>query len=82
MKTKKYADGGLAGIADTANNLMSSVSDMANTINYGSGNTGGATNPLGFNAVTGQSPAFKKGGKVKSASARADGIAVRGKTRA
>ena len=27
-------------------------------------------------------PGMKKGGKVKSASARADGIAVRGKTRA
>jgi len=28
------------------------------------------------------SPDYKKGGKVKSASARADGIAIRGKTRA
>ena len=27
-------------------------------------------------------PGMKKGGKVKSASARADGIAIRGKTRA
>jgi hypothetical protein len=30
----------------------------------------------------GAAPGMKKGGKVKSASARADGIAIRGKTRA
>lgn len=29
-----------------------------------------------------QTPAFKRGGKVSSASKRADGIAIRGKTRA
>ena len=29
-----------------------------------------------------RNPSFKVGGKVKSASARADGIAIRGKTRA
>jgi hypothetical protein len=36
--------------------------------------TGETTNPMGDK--------YKKGGKVKSASARADGIAIRGKTRA
>lgn len=35
---------------------------------------GGTTNPMGDK--------YAKGGKVKSASARADGIAIRGKTRA
>jgi hypothetical protein len=35
---------------------------------------GETTNPMGDK--------YKKGGKVKSASARADGIAIRGKTRA
>ena len=78
MKKKKYADGGLAGIADTANNLMNNVSDMANTINYGDPTAGGFQT-----AETSASKGFfKKGGKVKSASARADGIAIRGKTRA
>jgi hypothetical protein len=37
-------------------------------------NTGENTNPMG--------DTFKKGGKVKSASARADGCCIRGKTRA
>jgi hypothetical protein len=36
--------------------------------------TGETTNPMGDK--------YAKGGKVKSASARADGIAIRGKTRA
>ena len=36
--------------------------------------TGENTNPMG--------DTYRKGGKVKSASARADGIAIRGKTRA
>jgi hypothetical protein len=77
-KAKKYAEGGLAGLADTANALMSDVDNMANTINYGSTTPTGGTEPLGFNAVAG----YKKGGSVKSsASKRADGCAVRGKTR-
>jgi hypothetical protein len=33
-------------------------------------------------AQAGRAPGMKKGGKVKSASARADGCAIRGKTRA
>jgi len=36
----------------------------------------------GDNRVTGAAKAMKKGGSVKSASARADGCAIRGKTRA
>ena len=35
--TKKYAEGGLSGIANTANSLMGEVDGMANSIKYGSG---------------------------------------------
>ena len=78
-KVKKYAEGGLSGIADTATSLMSEVDGMANTINYGTSTATGSSEPLGFSAVAG----MKKGGAVKSsASKRADGIAIRGKTRA
>jgi len=78
-KVKKYAEGGLSGIADTATSLMSEVDDMANTINYGNSAATGSNTPLGFSAIAG----MKNGGAVKSsASKRADGIAIRGKTRA
>jgi len=133
-KVKKYAGGGLSGIADAANSLIGEVDGMANSIKYGSGGSG--QQPLGFNSqkanmlnvdlttprvvdpttafpgpnrtpggmvttdtmsptskgFSNQSsalssmlrgtPTFKKGGKVSSASKRADGIAIRGKTRA
>jgi hypothetical protein len=78
-KVKKYAGGGLSGIADTATELMGEVDGMANTINYGTSTATGSNQPVGFQAVSG----MKKGGTVKSsASKRADGIAIRGKTRA
>ena len=78
-KVKRFQGGGLSGIAESANELMGEVDGMANTINYGTSTATGATEPVGFNAVTG----MKKGGAVKStASKRADGIAIRGKTRA
>jgi hypothetical protein len=76
-KAKKYAEGGLAGLADTANALMGDVDNMANTINYGSTTPTAGAEPLGFNAVAG----YKKGGSVSSASKRADGCAIRGKTK-
>jgi len=77
-KIKKYADGGLAGIADTATSLMGDVNSITDKINYGTGTGFGAAGPVGFSAVSG----MKKGGAVKSAaSKRADGIAQRGKTR-
>ena len=78
-KSKKYAEGGLAGLADTANALMSDVDNMANTINYGSSAPGVSNQPLGIGSMG----TFKKGGKVKmsSASKRADGIATKGKTK-
>lgn len=43
----------------------------------------GMQNPQNFQYnQTPQTPGMKKGGKVKSASARADGCCIRGKTRA
>ena len=78
-KTKRYAEGGLAGIADAANSLMGDVDSMANKINYGTESGAGSTQPLGFNAVSG----MKKGGQVKAGGYRkvADGIATKGKTK-
>jgi hypothetical protein len=128
-KVKKYAEGGLSGIADTANSLMGEVDGMANSIKYGSGAGSDLGSGLGFNKIVKADPStifdptmsrpgrldstsstttadmgpksfdagagfkalsgmlsgqktFKKGGKVSSASKRADGIAIRGKTRA
>ena len=77
-KTKKFAEGGLAGLADSAESLMGDVDAMANTINYGAQTPTSSTGSIGFNAIN----SFKKGGSVSSASKRADGCAVRGKTRA
>jgi hypothetical protein len=129
-KTKKYAGGGLSGIAQEATSLMGAVdnaSNAINTIKSGSGGQGpmGGLGNLGFlsgdiSKMTGSEiqsklgmkspetglisyrdsfgqpvvdtkpgfssamkimPAFKKGGKVSSASKRADGVAIRGKTK-
>jgi hypothetical protein len=125
-KVKKYAGGGLSGIASEATSLMGAADTAANAINSikdGSGGQGpmGGSNTLGF--LNNSNPSqglrgtkdnidpnlrnqlmtqqknfvdyrnkmlvgmnnptqFKKGGKVSSASKRADGIAIRGKTRA
>ena len=77
-KVKKYAEGGLAGLAESAESLMGEVDNMANTINYGTTTPTGGNQPVGFAAVAG----MKKGGMVKSsASKRADGCAQRGKTK-
>lgn len=77
-KPKKYAEGGLAGLAETAESLMGDVDNMANTINYGSSTPSGSNQPLGIASMS----EFKKGGMVKSsASKRADGCATKGKTR-
>ena len=122
-KVKKYADGGLAGIAQSAQSLMSDVNNMSKRINYGSGDfAGGSTPQLGFLdfqkrqqsldagmsdkfspgpsgvlpgmriQATDRIGSFKKGGSVKtkkmasggkvsSASKRADGCATKGKTK-
>ncbi len=126
-KIKKYAGGGLSGIASEATSLLGAVDNAANAINTiksgsaGQGAVGGqgpiggsgalgfmnssnptqglrSGNPDMYNqlltqqkgfasqlsglANSGKSISFKKGGKVSSASKRADGIAIRGKTRA
>jgi len=74
-KAKKYAEGGLAGLAETANSLMGEVDNMANNINYGSSTPSGNNQPLGMLGM-------KKGGSVKlSASKRGDGVAIKGKTK-
>jgi hypothetical protein len=105
-KAKRYQDGGLAGIAKTAQDLMGQVDNAAEAIKTGGG-AGGlntAIRGVGFTAQPifeqsrftnlgmrpislvvpqgGINSPYKKGGVVKSASARADGIAIRGKTRA
>jgi hypothetical protein len=121
-KVKKYAGGGLSGIASEATSLMGAADTASNAINSIKGGSGSGQGPiggpgaLGFlnnsnpsqglrgidpnlqNQLTtqqknfasqlsnlanaGKSLLFKKGGKVSSASKRADGIAIRGKTRA
>jgi hypothetical protein len=108
-KVKKYAGGGLSGIASEATSLMGAADNAAsaiNTIRGGAGDSPGSmgdSGKLGFlqsaykqymaqqpqpavenpsqNLGTQVQP-YKKGGKVSSASKRADGIAIRGKTRA
>lgn len=127
-KIKKYAGGGLSGIASEATSLMGAVDSAANAINSIKSGSGGAQGSMGGQGPIGGSGAlgflnsnnpaqglksgnpdmynqlstqqkgfasqlsglansgkallFKKGGKVSSASKRADGIAIRGKTRA
>jgi len=127
-KIKKYAGGGLSGIASEATALIGAVDSASNAINSIKSGSGGAQGSMGgqgpiggsgalgflnssnpaqglrsgnpdmYNqllsqqkgfasqlsglANSGKSIAFKKGGKVSSASKRGDGIAIRGKTRA
>ena len=63
-------------------NAKSSVGGSG--IRGGSGSLGGGSGATGANLLRMMNPQklMKKGGAVKSASARADGIAIRGKTRA
>ena len=68
-KVKKYADGGMT--------QQPTYPFYGNQPQAG-GQNGGMNQT--FNMQT--QPAFKKGGKVSSASSRADGCAIRGKTRA
>jgi hypothetical protein len=79
-KPKKYAEGGLAGLAENAQSLMDDVDSMASSINYGTNTQlGGSSSGT---ELFGNKFGFKKGGTVKSsASKRADGCAVRGKTK-
>jgi hypothetical protein len=126
-KVKKYAGGGLSGIASEATSLMGAVDSAANAINSIKSGSGGGQGPIGGSGALGflssnnpaqglrtadsgmynklstqqnnftdfrnktladmagnkQPTQLRKGGSVKSsASKRADGIAIRGKTRA
>ena len=72
-KPKKYAEGGLAGIADTASSMMDDVDSLAKRLNYGESGGLGKSQPVGFNAISG----FKKGGKVT----RGDGVCTKGHTK-
>jgi hypothetical protein len=81
-KIKRYQGGGLAGISEAAQNLMTNVDSMANTINYGEPTSSGSVQPVGFNAIA----EMKKGGIVKKKKLggyvkAADGIAKKGKTK-
>jgi hypothetical protein len=90
-RTKKFAMGGdVAGDASaypfqtgpTVAQTNTMPAPPANTINVGGGVSG--TGGVGGDALGNQFPrsGFKSGGKVSSASKRADGCAIRGKTRA
>jgi len=119
-KVKKYAGGGLSGIASEATSLMGAADTAANAINSIKGGSGSGQGPIGgpgalgflnnsnpsqglrgidpnlqnqlttqqknfasqLSGLSNKMIPFKKGGKVSSASKRADGIAIRGKTRA
>jgi hypothetical protein len=62
-KVKKYAEGGLAEIADNAESLMEEVDNMASTINQGKPDALSGTNSFSPNA---SAALFKKGGMVNS----------------
>ena len=68
--------------ADAIKNSMTSSGGSG--VRGGAGSLGGGAGATGANLLRTMNPQklMKKGGAVKSASARADGIAIRGKTRA
>jgi hypothetical protein len=81
-KTKRYNDGGV-----TQQPTYPFGTNVQNTTPTDAQSTGGVNQTFNMQPqATAQpaattAPAFKKGGKVVSASKRADGIAQRGKTR-
>ena len=58
------------------------ISPGGNTTAAGRGGSGGGNGGAAEIKMLQNPKAMKKGGKVKSASARADGCAIRGKTKA
>lgn len=86
-RTKKFAVGGPTGNGDYVPNLgayqISSGPTVAETNTMPPPNSS-TINVGGGDALGNQFPrlGYKKGGKVSSASKRADGCAIRGKTRA
>ena len=118
-KVKKYAGGGLSGIASEATSLMDAADNASNAINTIKSGSGGGQGQMGSSEALGflnnsnqaqdlynqfltqqknftnfrnktladmagnkQPTQLRKGGSVKSsASKRADGVAIRGKTK-
>jgi hypothetical protein len=88
-KTKRYQDGGIVINQQPAQGYFGNTTS---TYPFQSSNTAPAATDTGsgvnqtFNiqpsAQAGQPTTMKRGGKVSSASKRADGCAIRGKTRA
>ena len=82
-RVKRYQEGGI-----TINQSNPSPQPSAYNAESGSGQSGRTDSGVNqtFNiqpsAQAGQPQQMKRGGKVKSASQRADGCAIRGKTRA
>jgi hypothetical protein len=88
-KTKKYAMGG--GVGMTNGSAATNLLNAANVVNQGAQALTSSTPSVGMVPDTNSASSnlgqlnvggFKKGGKVSSASKRADGCAIRGKTRA
>jgi hypothetical protein len=77
-KVKKYADGGTT-TDFTQQPTYPFYSNQTQSSSQGGVNQTFNVQPQ---ANAGTPPQYKKGGKVKSASERADGCAIRGKTRA
>jgi len=83
MAKKRYNDG---GVTQQPTYPFGTNAPAATTTSDGS-SMGGVNQTFNMQPQATAEPAapastFKKGGKVKSASARADGCAIRGKTRA
>jgi hypothetical protein len=85
MKKKRYNDGGMTGA--TQQPTYPFGTNVQPTTTSGTDGMGGVNQTFNMQPqATAQpaapaAPAFKKGGKVASASKRADGCAMRGKTR-
>lgn len=90
-KAKRYQDGGmigqplpqlpgLSGYGASSNNYPFQSDASAAPVSSGSGVN--QTFNIQPTAQAGEPTTMKRGGKVKSASKRADGCAIRGKTRA
>ena len=76
-KLEKYVNEGKA--LNEARNEHKKVPGLSRA---GGGGGGGAAGGGDFSGMKGLDKPFKKGGKISSASKRADGCAIRGKTRA
>ena len=83
MAKKRYNDGGITQQPTYPFGTNAQAATPADTSGAGGVNQTFNMQPQATAEPAAPAPSgFKKGGKVKSASARADGIAIRGKTRA